>query len=751
MNVKNHLRNCRWFLFPRNLGTRIIRSSFRVLVMTKTITFSFLFAAFAISIAGQIPESAAIAIMRAEDSRVYGSGITDGLESTNPALRARAALAAGRIGDEAAIPALVKLLSDGEIEVSATAAFALGEIESAKASEAVLKLMRDSGAKAELRARAVEAAGKIAAANRDDASAAPLKGAILALLEAELRKGQMQSADVIRLGLTAALRARPDNADSVIAKFFTNEDARVRADAANAYSRVQGKSASEQLQEMLTGDKDPIARANAARALGVAGDKTALNKLLAAAESDEDQRVRVSAIRSVGQINDPATAERVMKQVGAVFGEYKASKDRFPAEQNELLDAVTALGRVAGKTADKDTLTLLKEINEKTGFRHGEIESAIARIDPSGYWPYLVERPNATKNSFESMSATNQGLSAISDFIKSDEQKELRQSIVADSVRGFSKLEEAAGKDPRLLMAIPAVIGLYADLSPEGSDAVLRDFLKHRDVFVRAAAASAIGDRSASSDNFKALAAAFAHSLKNDKGYDDAKLAMLSAIVKLDKLKAKDSITAALGHYEYLVRKRASELIRANGLEKEFPDTQEMVGGVGPYDAGRESMLGQVTMTDADYKRALGRRNGKVSAVVSTAKGKFTIEFFPEEAPITVDNFVTLAKEGYFNGISIHRVVPNFVVQDGDPRGDGNGGPGWQIRCEINTIPYDRGMVGMALSGKDTGGSQWFITHSPQPHLDGGYTVFGRVPEIGMAVIDRLSRGDVITSVEIVE
>jgi len=120
------------------------------------------------------------------------------------------------------------------------------------------------------------------------------------------------------------------------------------------------------------------------------------------------------------------------------------------------------------------------------------------------------------------------------------------------------------------------------------------------------------------------------------------------------------------------------------------------------------------------------------------------------EAPMNVENFVELARRGYFNGIVFHRVVPNFVVQGGDPRGDGNGGPGYQIRCEINEVPYDRGAVGMALSGKDTGGSQFFFTHSPQPHLDGGYTVFGRVVD-GMDVVDRLARGDKILTVTILE
>ena len=117
---------------------------------------------------------------------------------------------------------------------------------------------------------------------------------------------------------------------------------------------------------------------------------------------------------------------------------------------------------------------------------------------------------------------------------------------------------------------------------------------------------------------------------------------------------------------------------------------------------------------------------------------------------MTVDNFLQLAKSGFFNGLSFIRVVPNFVIQGGDPRGDQNGSPGYQIRDEINQRIYQTGTLGMALSGKDTGGSQFFITHSPQPHLDGGYTVFGQVVE-GMEVVNRIARGDKIESVEIVE
>jgi cyclophilin family peptidyl-prolyl cis-trans isomerase len=130
-----------------------------------------------------------------------------------------------------------------------------------------------------------------------------------------------------------------------------------------------------------------------------------------------------------------------------------------------------------------------------------------------------------------------------------------------------------------------------------------------------------------------------------------------------------------------------------------------------------------------------------------TERGTITIELFASDAPLTVDNFLGLARAGYYDGVRFHRVVPNFVAQDGDPRGDGNGGPGYTIRDELNRRRYRRGAVGMALSGPDTGGSQYFIALSPQPHLDGHYTVFGRVVG-GFDVMDAIVRDDRILRIE---
>jgi cyclophilin family peptidyl-prolyl cis-trans isomerase len=126
-----------------------------------------------------------------------------------------------------------------------------------------------------------------------------------------------------------------------------------------------------------------------------------------------------------------------------------------------------------------------------------------------------------------------------------------------------------------------------------------------------------------------------------------------------------------------------------------------------------------------------------------TEKGEFTVKLDAERNPRAAANLWWLARRGFFNGLTFHRVEPDFVVQGGDPRGDGDGGPGYTTRCEISDRRYERGTIGMALSGKDTGGSQFFFATSAQPHLDGRYTAFGEVAT-GMEVVDRLMEGDVI-------
>jgi cyclophilin family peptidyl-prolyl cis-trans isomerase len=135
-------------------------------------------------------------------------------------------------------------------------------------------------------------------------------------------------------------------------------------------------------------------------------------------------------------------------------------------------------------------------------------------------------------------------------------------------------------------------------------------------------------------------------------------------------------------------------------------------------------------------------------AFLHTRHGTIEIHLDVVEAPLTAASFVDLVRRGFYDGLAFHRVEPGFVVQGGCPRGDGNGGPGYTLRCEITRRPFGRGAVGMALSGRDTGGSQFFVTLAPQPHLDGSYTLFGQVVA-GMDVVDRIRPGDVIERAEV--
>ena len=140
------------------------------------------------------------------------------------------------------------------------------------------------------------------------------------------------------------------------------------------------------------------------------------------------------------------------------------------------------------------------------------------------------------------------------------------------------------------------------------------------------------------------------------------------------------------------------------------------------------------------------------TAVITMDKGgEIAIEFFPEDAPKTVENFVTLAKKGFYDGLVFHRVEPNFVVQGGDPKGTGMGGPGYTIKAEFNKQKHVRGALAMARSqSPDSAGSQFYITLAPAHFLDGQYTVFGTVTS-GMDVVDKIRKGDKMTSVKIIE
>lgn len=702
-----------------------------------------------IQISAQIPTNVLVQISKAEDELRFDKTLENLMKSTDAKIRKRAALASGRIGDERAVAALTNLLEkDASAEVRAMAVFALGEIESIKGADVILKVLQDTENQNEIRARAIEAAGKIAAANAKDRKAKELGEAILDNLQFEDRRGKQQNREVILLGITAVLRARPDEGDFVTAKFLTNLDARIRADAANTLSRLRAKIAVAQLRAMLLSDNDAIVRANAARALGAAEDKASFNLLLEAVVSDKDSRVRVSAIRSLGNLKDKQAAERLLERGEKLLSDYKKSKFANPNEKSELLEIAATLGRILPNSNNEKATKFLETFRELDKYSSPETEIAFAQISPAAYLKAVPRSKNTDADFWKQVSSASQGMaefSKLADKGQSANSDENPQEILLV----FLNSADTAKTKTDVTRAVPDILRAYAAFKSDNLPKILSELLKHEDVIIRATAAELLGEQPTSKENVESLKAAFAKSLATDKDYNDAQLAILSALVKLDKTEAVSSLRLAFDAPDFLVRRNAANLIRQNELNKDFPNFAAQVGTVKPYNPKTKTKLGQILNTNADYLRAVSRKNAK--AILTTEKGSFTIEFLPADAPLTVDNFIKLAKSGYFNGVAIHRVVPNFVMQDGDPHGDGNGGPGWQIRDEINMAEYGRGAVGMALSGKDTGGSQWFVTHSPQPHLDGGYTVFGRVSQADMKIVDNLVRGDKILKVQIVE
>jgi cyclophilin family peptidyl-prolyl cis-trans isomerase len=294
--------------------------------------------------------------------------------------------------------------------------------------------------------------------------------------------------------------------------------------------------------------------------------------------------------------------------------------------------------------------------------------------------------------------------------------------------RGLARLRAMlADEDAR---AIPAVLKALAAAKASDAAHIATERLKAADAIVRATAATVLADLQ-TVQSAHALVAAY-EAAKADTPYV-ARAAILAALSRLDRQSSRSLLVDALGDRDWAVRVRAAALLREQGATVALDRMR-------PATAGK-------SVDDPDWQRIVAAPYAP-RAYLETTSGTIELELAIADAPLTTQNFVALARKGFFDGLRIHRVVPDFVVQAGDPRGDGEGGPGYTIRDEINQRPYLRGTLGMALDWEDTGGSQFFITHSPQPHLDARYTVFGRVVT-GMNVVDGLTQTDVIERVRI--
>lgn len=695
-----------------------------------------------------------LTIIRHEDERRWDDQLKELLTDSDPKIRARAALAAGRIGDEKAVPALAEaLVGDRDNGVREMAAFALGEVEAPGGAYALVTVIKDPQNPA--RARAIEALGKVTAAmmpanpkEPDDDRLDMCKAAIVSGLRFELDRKPNRDRLTVLLGLTAVLRIRPDGVGSLLTKFLDDSDPAIVAAALNTMARLRLKDANERVGQLLN-HSDPMVRANAARVIGGAERKEAFDAVLDRALHDADLRVRVSAIRTLASFKDARAVSPLLQRGQELWKTSKQANDNNGNARNEILEIATTLGRVIPNSNSETARAWFEELREGWEPTPAEIEIAYARVAPQFYatknilpWQQgsqskltLAQSQAAIGKGITELASIKTGQALLDANIKELATKFVSNSLTCQRASGSPHLKRIPKGGtvtvvglctPLETIAIPDFLNAYAALKPQGLEEILRERINASDVVIRATAAELLGKQSPSEAIGRALIDALPRALR-DKDSDDAAMSILGALAKQKNAMANEAIKTALDSSNHLIRRRAVALLKTNGVG----DFSDRIGTV------------QTRNTAIDYRRAMARIEKQVTATVVTSRGSFTIQFLPADAPLTVDNFVQLAKRGYFNGQTIPRVVPNFVVQAGDPRGDQNGGPGYQIRCEINEALFERAAVGMALSGKDTGGSQWFVTHSPQPHLDGGYTVFGQVIR-GMDVIDQITRGDVI-------
>jgi len=411
--------------------------------------------------------------------------------------------------------------------------------------------------------------------------------------------------------------------------------------------------------------------------------------------SGPERALAIEAVRALGRIGDGRASSVLVKAIQA-----------SSADALMRIEATTALGSVGGEGVTDLLLDLIADRNP------------------------LVR--GAAIRSFGHLAS--EAFTAILSGLDADEHWSARAALattLGDLPDGVGVARLKTMIDDSDQRVVPAVLAALAHAAPQDAGAVLLQQLKADDPVVRAAAAAAIAELKPPTGP-AALGEAYRFG-ERDVTYV-ARGAALSAIAAYGKSDAVPLLTAALGDPEWAIRVRALELLRGLDAEGEAAAAIRPAPaphGIDGYDLPR--LIAPTVSTEA---------------YLDTDKGTIQIELAVLDAPLTVENFVTLARGGFYDGITFHRVVGNFVVQAGDPRGDGEGGPGFTIRDELNERSYGRGTVGMALDWADTGGSQFFITHSPQPHLDGRYTVFGRVVA-GMDVVDRLQPGDVLRKVRI--
>ncbi|MEP0827367.1 MAG: peptidylprolyl isomerase [bacterium] len=623
-------------------------------------------------------------IVELEDTRFASDRLVGYLNHNDPEIRARAALALGRIGDLSRTDELFKLLGDSSVDVAATAAFAIG-ITGRK--EYAFRLLEETPeASPDILAMAIQSAGRLADSTMTDFPMA-------------------------------------------VTGFLSHPDHRVREQAAYALWRAGARSASEQL--FVIGRSDPVravrvAALYALARIGIADQGDFYMQFL----PDNDPFVRMTAIRGLGLRKDDS--QTTLAAVGL--------NDRDNSVVSQAISSLTTIGSISaleflqnkyeGETDEKLKLQLIESFTRlKSDLILDQVSSEIDSLSSPSFKAAAVV-----------YLATIQGgeaLALIDSLLELDNRQVNAAICQALQVIGGEYAKPRLGT--LLNDSMPEVRRAAFDalcvIDPVNVDYYINTVISDTDATVAAQAIDKIGQLKARQflPQLKSMMRA------QEQLEVDIQRSIAGAAGEFLNPSDVDSLAEEILYHcllskDYLVSKEAAD----NYKKKLNQDRSE-------YITRPEGLLSK-----RELKKFIRKYSSNPHALISLSSGEVDMELYPHVAPLTVYNFIQLAREKFYDGLTLHRVVPAFVVQGGDPHGDGWGGPGYYIRCEYSNLPFERGAVGIATSGKDSGGSQFFIMLARAPHLDARYTLFGKVVR-GMEHIDKIVKGDIIRSIRIIE
>ncbi len=441
--------------------------------------------------------------------------------------------------------------------------------------------------------------------------------------------------------------------------------------------------------------EDPLVRAYAARTLGKQKATSAVAPLEVTI-FDADEGVSINSINALATMLEGTKDNAAVKHMGAVI-----KKTSSPHVKKVAVMAIGGIEHKDGKDYLAQTV-----LDGDPGIR-GESYKAMASILHKG-----------------SLGFVNGGLNDSSIYVRIAAVEAFGLAEDDEQVPGLITM--AQDNDDRLMRA--AAVRALASFKSDEVVAALTARLSDSDWVVVTDAVTSLG-KIGDKKCVPALTQRF--SVREEHVDADIRLEIMRVLTEMKSAEGREVALQAVEDSDPRLRLAASQYFEALQLEKPVIQSDRSF---------HEKDF------DPSRKAGLSPPMGVKRAILKTQRGDIEIELFGDDATQTVANFIRLADSGFYDTGVFHRVVPNFVIQGGCPRGDGWGDAGYYIRAEVNQYKYERGMVGIADSGKDTGGTQFFITHSQQPHLNGRYTIFGKVTK-GIDVVDRIALGDRFTVV----